>query len=307
MSDELTPRKHAYQMVLAVALFAISIVLGALAYSEAKRMTAKPVVGASDAAIDASAPVLKFVKNPSAAPDFQLTGIDGKPVSLAAARGKVTVLNFWATWCGPCKMEIPDLVTLQSRYPDKVQVIGIGNDDVSLDEVKKFAAKMRINYPVAITTPEVEKQFGGIAALPTSFVIDPQGRIVQKHVGVRELEGFDLEVRALAGLPVNAKIETFEDTGQIFIANAANATEIPGVDMSQLAPAQKKIALRRMNEESCTCGCKLTVAECRINDDTCNTSKGMAAQIVAEVAAGKASPSDPAAAHPATSPAGSTN
>src|SRR5579872_1884023 len=82
----------------------------------------------------ADAPTIQFVKDPQPAPDFQLPGIDGKPVSLSASRGKVTVVNFWATWCGPCKMEIPNLIELQSKYGAQLQIIGIGNDDVPPDD-----------------------------------------------------------------------------------------------------------------------------------------------------------------------------
>jgi len=102
-------------------------------------------------------------------------------------------------------------------------------------------------------------------------------------VGLYPMEVYDREIRALLKMPVDARVETFDDTGQIFLKNAARATELPGVDFSGLTPEQKKAALRRMNSENCTCGCKLTVAQCRINDETCATSKKLAAQIVSEI------------------------
>ena len=98
--------------------------------------------------------------------------------------------------------------------------------------------------------------------------------------------GKSTALRALVGLPVNGHVETFVDTGQVFLKNAANATDLPDVDLSGLTAEQKKTALRRMNAEGCTCGCKLTIAECRINDTTCPVSKNLAEQIVKEVAAG---------------------
>src|ERR1700726_2994078 len=114
--------------------------------------------------------VIRFVRNPDVAPEFQLDGVDGKPLSLASVRGKVVLLNFWATWCGPCRAEIPDLVTLQEKYRDRLQVIGISEDEASPDIVKRFAADHHINYPVIMTTPEIGKLFPGIGALPTSFI-----------------------------------------------------------------------------------------------------------------------------------------
>jgi hypothetical protein len=97
-------------------------------------------------------------------------------------------------------------------------------------------------------------------------------------------------------MPVDATIETFEDTGQVFLANAANATELPGVDFSKLTAEQKKAALKRMNSENCNCGCELTIAQCRINDTACEVSTALAKKIVEDVAHGTA-PS-PAAPNP---------
>src|SRR5207245_10602704 len=103
-----------------------------------------------------------------------------------------------------------------------------------------------------------------------SFLIDPQGRVVQKHTGLYEYEVYEREVRALAGLPVDARIETFADNSQIFLKNAANATELPDVDLSGITPYQKKDALHRLNAETYTCGCKLTLTDCSITDYSCN-------------------------------------
>jgi thiol-disulfide isomerase/thioredoxin len=227
-------------------------------------------------------PVIRFIRDPDAAPAFAVLGIGGGTVNLAAARGKVVLLNFWATWCGPCRMEVPDLVELQKKYQDRLQVIGLVVDDADEDAVRKFAKRYSINYPVAMATDEMRIQFGGVPALPTSFIIDAQGRVVQKHIGLRDPELYELEVRALLGLSINARVETFEDTGEIFLKHANRASELPGVDMTSLTPAQKTVALHRMNEEACTCGCKYTLAQCRIYDSACPVSKQRAAKIVAE-------------------------
>jgi thiol-disulfide isomerase/thioredoxin len=228
--------------------------------------------------------VIRFVKNPDAAPAFQLNDLNGKPVSLAEAKGKIVLLNFWATWCGPCRAEIPDLVDLQKRYADKFEIIALATDEDDPDEVRRFVLQSGINYRVAISSDAVRRDYGGIAALPTSFVIDPEGRIVQKHVGLNDPSIYELEVRAMLGQAVNANVEYFEDHGQIFLKNAERATELPGVDFSKLNANQRSVALRRMNAESCNCGCKLTLAQCRINDSACRVSLALTAKVVSQVA-----------------------
>jgi thiol-disulfide isomerase/thioredoxin len=130
--------------------------------------------------------VIRFVRDPDPAPDFKLNDLDGKPLTLADGRGKVVLLNFWATWCGPCRAEIPDLIELQTKYKDRLQIIGISVDDDDPGEVKKVVAQTGINYPVAISSPEVRMEYGGIVALPTSFVVNSEGRVVQKHEGLRD-------------------------------------------------------------------------------------------------------------------------
>src|SRR5947207_2002923 len=146
--------------------------------------------------------VIQFVKNPDAAPAFELNDLDGKPLSLAEAKGKIVLLNFWATWCGPCRAEVADLVDLQKRYADKLEIIALATDEDDPDEVRRFVQHSGINYRVAITPDEV----------------------------------------------------------------------------------------RRMNAESCDCGCKLTLAQCRINDSACRVSLALTAKVVSQVAHSTGSP-----------------
>ena len=244
----------------------------------------------ADAAPGAPAPdveVIRLVKNPDAAPAFLLKDVEGRPVSLAEARGKVVLLNFWATWCGPCRAEIPDLIDLQKRYADQLEIIALATEEDDPGEVRSFVQQSGINYRVAIASDQVVRSYGGIGALPTSFVIDVQGRVVQKHVGLNDPSIYERELRAMLGMPVDAKIEYFEDNGEIFLKNAERATELPGVDFSKLTAQEKSAALRRMNAESCDCGCKLTLAQCRINDSACRVSQALAAKIVAQAGARK--------------------
>jgi thiol-disulfide isomerase/thioredoxin len=228
--------------------------------------------------------VLRFANNPQPAPPFLLQDLDGNPVSTAQWQGKVVILNFWATWCPPCREEIPILVELAKKYKDSLLIIGVSVDDGPPDEVRQFVKAFHMNYPIVMWSHELISEYGGVPALPTTFVINKEARIVQKHEGLYPPEVYETEVRALIGLPVNVKIETFEDTGQIFLKNAVHATELPDVDFSGLSPEQKTSALKRLNSESCTCGCRLTLAQCRINDTSCARSKGMAAKVIREIA-----------------------
>ncbi len=251
--------------------------------------TAQPIADEANAQDDDEA-VVRFVKNPEPIPLFMARDLDGNVVSTAAYKGKVVLVNFWATWCPPCREEIPELVKLQDKYKDQLQILSISEDEAPPEVVRAFARQAHINYPILLVTQELETDFGGVPALPTVFVINRDGGIVQKHVGFYPVAVYDREIRALTGMPIDARIETFEDTGQIFMKNAKNATELPGVDLSKLTPAQKQVALRRMNSETCTCGCRLTLAQCRINDTACPTSRQIANKIVQEILSGKPEP-----------------
>jgi thiol-disulfide isomerase/thioredoxin len=241
--------------------------------------------------------VVRFASHPQPMPAFLVNDLDGNPVSTAAWKGKVVFINFWATWCPPCRAEIPVLIDLANRYKDRLQVVGVSVDDGDPAEVKKFAKQAGINYPIVMADRAIVAEYGGVAALPTLFVVNPDGNVVQKHEGLFSNALYEAEVRLLLGLPVDATIETFEDTGQIFLKNAVLATELPDVDFTGLNPEQKKAALKRMNSETCDCGCTLTLAQCRINDTSCPVSKKLAAQVVKEVASNAPAP----AATPAAS------
>jgi thiol-disulfide isomerase/thioredoxin len=231
----------------------------------------------------AQLPVIRFVRDPDPAPVFNLKGLDGKDVNLETSRGKVVLLNFWATWCGPCREEIPGLIELQKHYPDGLQIIGLVVDDDDEGAIRRVIDSKGINYPVALADSKTRLDYGGIGALPTLFVISAEGRVVQKHVGLYNPALFETEVRALLGLPVAAKVETFQDEGDIFLKHADRAKVLPGVDMSNLSPEQRDAALHKFNAESCDCGCNFTLAQCRIYDPPCKISQQRTAEIVKEI------------------------
>jgi thiol-disulfide isomerase/thioredoxin len=232
----------------------------------------------------AQLPVIRFVRDPDPAPEFKLKDLSGKDLHLETFRGKVILLNFWATWCGPCRAEIPELVALQNRYKDRLQIIGLVVDDDDEKEIRRVIESEGINYPVALADPDTRFAYGGIAALPTVFVLNSEGRVVQKHVGLFNPALYETEVRALLGLPVAAMVETFQDEGDIFLKHADRAKILPGVDMSNLSPEQRDAALHKFNAEPCTCGCKFTLAQCRIYDAACQISQQRTVEIIKELA-----------------------
>ena len=120
------------------------------------------------------------------APDFSLESLEGKTMRLSDFRGKAVLLNFWATWCGPCKIEMPWFVELQQKYGSQgLQVVGVAMDDASKEDIAKFAKQMGVNYPVLIGKEAVGDSYGGIPALPETFFIGRDGKVVDKILGLR--------------------------------------------------------------------------------------------------------------------------
>ena len=229
---------------------------------------------------------LRFVDTPASVGSLTMQTIDGEFLEMSDLRGKVVLVNFWATWCGPCREEIPYLARLTERYPEHLVVIGVSEDAGGVEMVQSFADQYGVNYPIVMSTPEIKRAFPGVFALPTSFVVDPDGEIVQTHVGLISPVILEQETRYLSSLSNNATVETVAASTQIRLANAAQATEIPGVDLSALTSDQREEALRRLNADGCPCGCQLTLAQCRINDSSCGISPPIVEKIVAEIAAG---------------------
>lgn len=132
------------------------------------------------------------------APVWQLNTLDGKRVKLSDFKGKVVILNFWATWCAPCRAEIPGFVALEKNYGYKgLAVIGVSVDEQGPDVVKEFMKQFQMTYPVVIGDQKIVEAYGGIAGIPTTFVIDREGRIVGKHIGYQDREIFEKEIQSL--------------------------------------------------------------------------------------------------------------
>ncbi len=232
--------------------------------------------------------VIQLLKEPVEVPPFTVTDLDGRVWSSLDWRGKVVLVNFWATWCPPCLAEIPGLVALQENYRDQLLIIGISEDEASVDFVKTFAQERGINYPLVMSTPELQTLFPGIAALPTTFVLDPDGRMVKKHIGMLYPEETEALTRALAGMSLEgmsvARIEHVDDPGRLSPESEAQITDIPGVDLSGYPGERRVEIVQALNSEKCTCGCDLSVAKCRVDDPSCTVSLPVAQTIVGRFA-----------------------
>ncbi len=138
-------------------------------------------------------------QQPRPAPDFTLSQLSGPPLKLSDYRGKVVLLDFWATWCEPCRAEIPHFVELQDKYGSQgLQIIGVSMDD-SPDPVPAFYKQFKMNYPVVMGNAQIGEEYGGVLGLPIAFVIDRQGLIRAKHMGATDAAVFEREIVAQLG------------------------------------------------------------------------------------------------------------
>jgi len=135
------------------------------------------------------------------APDFNLKKFGGGMAKLSDYRGKVVILDFWATWCPPCRKEIPDFVELQKEFGDKgLIMLGISLDQNPKQALPSFLRKYNVNYPILLTDGKVDRAFGGITGIPTTFVIDQKGEIYKQYVGFRPKHVFKTDIKTLLGI-----------------------------------------------------------------------------------------------------------
>ncbi len=166
-------------IVLVVVVVAVSLMITSAVLWSRKRGNV-PTAPASNATASLQGNVQGV-----AAPDFSLKSLDGKDVRLSDFKGKAVLLNFWATYCQPCKIEMPWFAELQKQYaPQGLEIVGVAMDDVSPDTIRKFASDLGVNYPILIGKEAVADQYGGMQFLPTTFYIDRQGKIVDRVFGL---------------------------------------------------------------------------------------------------------------------------
>lgn len=199
---ERKPSKLAVFIAMAAVAIAILIVMLAPGSDTAPPVTASkgnltgsPNSAEEDAAADAKA------AGKAAPLDFTLKDMNGVDVKLASFKGKPIIVNFWATWCGPCRAEIPSLVELQTQYGAEgkdVVILGISVDD-PIEKLKPYAVQMKMNYPVLVGNgrDDVQDAFGPLWGIPVTVFIDREGRIAKKHSGIASKEQFEQEIKAL--------------------------------------------------------------------------------------------------------------
>ena len=204
-TEVLTRRPSKVAVFIAMAAVAIAILIVMLApgsdnpapAADAKKgnLTGSPNTAEEDAAADAKA------AGKAAPLNFTLKDMNGVDVKLASFKGKPIVMNFWATWCGPCRAEIPSLVELQKTYSETGQdvvILGISVDD-PIEKLKPYASQMKMNYPVLVGNgrDDVQDAFGPLWGIPVTVFIDREGRIAKKHSGIASKEQFEQEIKAL--------------------------------------------------------------------------------------------------------------
>ena len=137
-----------------------------------------------------------------AAPDFELPNLDGGTVRRADFKDKVLLVNFWATWCAPCLIEIPWFLEFRKQYgPQGFEIVGIAIDDPNVEKVKKFVYDHKMDYPVGIGDEKIMQDFGGVIGLPTTFLVDREGKFYSMHRGLVSKEIIEKDLQQLLGLP----------------------------------------------------------------------------------------------------------
>jgi thiol-disulfide isomerase/thioredoxin len=162
----------------------------------------EPVLDAPPPAADGGASAAdadeRAVPGSPAPLQFTLKDMNGVDVNLASFKGKALLINFWATWCGPCRVEIPYLIEMQQEYGDKLVVLGVSVDDTA-EKLKPYANEMKINYPLLIGNGRQDFQdaYGPFWGIPVTVFVDPEGRIHKKHSGIASKEQFAHEIELM--------------------------------------------------------------------------------------------------------------
>ena len=202
-------------------LLAIGLLLAALAVVLTllqRRFNQKPNSSAASAVAPTAHPVPALRGKP--APAFELTNLEGAKVHPSDFKDKVLLVNFWATWCAPCIVEIPWFIDFQKKYgPQGLQIIGISLDETGAKDVVPFVKKHNMTYPILLGDDKVAEQFGGILGLPTTFIVDKNGKFYSMHRGLVSRENVEEELVSLLGkpdpsIPSTPEENLFESTGK---------------------------------------------------------------------------------------------
>lgn len=168
--------------LISAAVVVVTLIVGVRSYSGGCGVSAPSSAGAAVVGADA--------------PELVLKDLAGNEVKLSDYKGKVVLLNFWATWCAPCRAEIPAFLRLREQYQDRgLEVIGVSLDEEASDVVSDFATQLHINYPILIGTPEAVKAYGPIDQIPTTFIVDRQGRVHSRHLGMMSFDRIERAIK----------------------------------------------------------------------------------------------------------------
>ncbi len=170
-----------------------------------------PAMGQKAASPNSSGPT-HAAEGRTSAPDFSLDSVTGETITLSGFRGRVVVLNFWATWCGPCKIVMPWLADLQNEFgPRGLQVVGIAlDDDATKVEIGESADQSHANYPILVGNENIANLYGGIPAMPETFLIDRNGKVVERIIGLKS----EAELRTSVRKALEMQTEAPNETGQ---------------------------------------------------------------------------------------------
>jgi thiol-disulfide isomerase/thioredoxin len=156
------------------------------------------LVAGCDAAKSGVKQALQPKESVTSAPDFTLDTLTGNKIKMSLLKGEVVIVDFWASWCPPCRKEIPGFIKLYERYKSKgLEIVAISLDKISLEEMNSFVQQFGINYPVVMADNKVSDAYGGIRAIPTTFMVDKKGLIRNKHIGYTTPEVFEEEIQKL--------------------------------------------------------------------------------------------------------------
>ena len=233
----------------------------------------------------AAGTTLRFLKERVEVPAFAAADLSGRQISTAEFKNKVILVNFWATWCPPCREEIPDLIALQDKYRDQLQIIGVSQDSGSPEQVARFAAGPPHELSgrdehAGDRAPLSQRLRAADVVLHRSWT----HRIAQKHVGLLNPSLTEIETRSLAGLPVDARVELVDDEDKVRLANAAQANKIPGIDLSPLTGEKRPRRCSSSTPSTARAAAASRWRSAASTIPTCNVSLPTAQAIVKKIA-----------------------
>jgi len=186
--------------ILAIGLILAALAVGLTLAQRRMQIAVRPAAGD----VEQKVQVVPSIRG-KAAPAFELPDLKGAKVHAADFKNKVLLVNFWATWCAPCIVEIPWFVEFQNKYgPQGLQVIGISLDETGTKDVKPFVEKHHMTYPILLGNDKTAEQFGGILGLPTTFIVDRDGKYYAMHRGLVQRGDVEEELQTLLGKPTEA-------------------------------------------------------------------------------------------------------